>query len=224
MSTHRALLEVRERTADQLGSRNVRRLRAQGLVPGVLYGKGHARAFVVDERALRTALTGDSGLHAIVDVVVQGQTTPHHAVLKEYQRHPIRGTVTHVDFLEVRLDQPIQATVQLQLVGESPGAKMGGVVQAGAREIRIEALPMAIPEHLEVSIEGLELGGAVRLEDVVAIEGVTFLDDPTTLLATCVSPRGLDEDEAEEGAEVDGEAPEGDEPAADASDDSAAEE
>lgn len=214
---------MRERGADQLGSRNVRRLRAEGLVPGVLYGKGQARPFVVGERELRAALTGDSGLHAIVDVVLEGQKTPHHAVLKEYQRHPIRGTVTHVDFLEVRLDQPIQATVQLQLVGESPGAKMGGVVQAGARELRIEALPMAIPEHVEVSIEGLELGGAVRLEDVVAIEGVTFLDDPTTLLATCVSPRGLEEGEEEEGVEGEGEVDEGGESDADSSDDADAE-
>ena len=106
MSSDRVTLEVSERGADQVGSRRVRRLRKEGLVPGVLYGKGHARAIVVRERELRTALTGPSGLHAIVDVVIEGQTTPHHAVLKDFQRHPIRGTLTHVDFHEVRLDRP----------------------------------------------------------------------------------------------------------------------
>jgi len=139
MSSDRVTLEVTERAADQLGSRRVRRLRKEGMVPGVLYGNGHARAIVVAERELRAALTGRSGLHAIVDVVIEGQTTPHHAVLKEYQRHPIRGTVTHVDFHEVRLDRPIQATVSVQLVGESPGAKQGGVVQQVTREVRVEA-------------------------------------------------------------------------------------
>jgi large subunit ribosomal protein L25 len=129
MSSDRVTLEVTARDSDQVGSRRVRRLRKEGLVPGVLYGKGHARAILVKERELRTALTTSSGLHAIVDVVIQGQTTPHHAVLKDYQRHPIRGTLTHVDFHEVRLDRPIQATVAVQLVGDSPGAKEGGVVQ-----------------------------------------------------------------------------------------------
>src|SRR4029453_10620226 len=130
-----------EREAAQVGSRRVRRLRKEGLIPGVLYGKGHARAIVVGERELRAALTGPSGLHAIVDVLIEGQKTPHHAVLKEYQQHPIRGTLTHVDFHEVRLDQPIQASVSVQLVGESPGAKEGGVVQQVTRELRLEALP-----------------------------------------------------------------------------------
>jgi large subunit ribosomal protein L25 len=122
MSSDRVTLEVTERAAEQLGSRRVRRLRKEGMIPGVLYGKGHARAIVVGERDLRAVLTGPAGLHAIVDLVIEGQTTPHHAVLKDFQRHPIRGTVTHVDFHEVRLDRPIQATVSVHLVGESPGA------------------------------------------------------------------------------------------------------
>jgi large subunit ribosomal protein L25 len=188
----------------------------------VLYGKGHARAFVVGERELRAALTGSSGLHAILDVVIEGQKTPHHAVLKEYQQHPIRGTLTHVDFHEVRLDQPIQATVNIQLVGESPGAKQGGVVQQVTREIRVEALPTAIPEHIEVDMAPLEVGEILRVVDLPAIEGVTYLDDPETVLANCSMPRGiaeLEEAEAAEGEEGEegGEAAEG-EPGAEASD------
>jgi large subunit ribosomal protein L25 len=222
MSSERVTLQVSEREADQLGSRRVRRLRKEGLIPGVLYGKGHARAFVVGERELRAALTGSSGLHAILDVVIEGQTTPHHAVLKEYQQHPIRGTLTHVDFHEVRLDQPIQATVNIQLVGESPGAKQGGVVQQVTREIRVEALPTAIPEHIEVDMAPLEVGEILRVVDLPAFEGVTYLDDPETVLANCSMPRGIAELEAEEAAEAEegeegGEAAEG-EPGAEASD------
>jgi large subunit ribosomal protein L25 len=228
MSSDRVTLEVTERDADQLGSRRVRRLRKEGLVPGVLYGKGHARAILVGERDLRAALTGRSGLHAIVDVVIEGQTTPHHAVLKEYQRHPIRGTLTHVDFHEVRLDRPIQATVTVQLVGESPGAKQGGVVQQVTRELRVEALPTAIPEHIEGDISTLEIGETLRIADLGAIEGVAFLDDPETVLANCSIPRALTEleeaEEAEEGEEGE-EAAEGaeGEPSAESADDASSE-
>jgi large subunit ribosomal protein L25 len=221
MSTDRVTLQVAERGPDQVGSRRVRRLRTEGLVPGVLYGKGHARAILVGERELRDALTGPSGLHAIVDVVIEGQKTPHHAVLKEYQRHPIRGTLTHVDFHEVRLDQPIQASVSVQLVGESPGAKQGGVVQQVTREVRVEALPTVVPEHIEADMSSLEVGATLRVADLEAIEGVAFLDDPETVLANCSMPRGISELEEEEAAEgeegVEGEVEEGEEPTAEAS-------
>jgi large subunit ribosomal protein L25 len=204
VSGDRITLEVRERDSAELGSRNARRLRREGLIPGVLYGKGHARAIVVGERDLRVALTGASGLHAIVDVVIEGQKTPHHAVLKEYQQHPLRGTLTHVDFHEVRLDQTIQAVVVVSLIGEAPGSKVGGVVQQVSRELRVEALPGAIPEHIDADLSGLDVGDILRLEDIDAIEGVAFLDDPhETVIATCTLPRGLaeEEEEAEEGEE-----------------------
>jgi large subunit ribosomal protein L25 len=228
MSSDRVTLQVTEREADQVGSRRARRLRREGMVPGVLYGKGHSRAILVGERDLRSVLTGPSGLHAIVDVVIEGQKTPHHAVLKEYQRHPIRGTLTHVDFHEVRLDQPIQATVSVQFVGESPGAKQGGVVQQVTRELRVEALPTAVPEHIDADISALEVGDTVRLADLPAIEGVTYLDDPETVLANCSIPRGITEIEeadaalaAEAAAEAEGvEGAEG-EPEAEASDEDA---
>jgi large subunit ribosomal protein L25 len=210
----------------------VSRLRKQGFVPGVLYGKGHARAIAVDERDLRSALTGPSGLHAILDVVIDGQTTAHHAVLKDYQQHPIRGTITHVDFHEVRLDQPIQTAVVVQLVGESAGVKEGGVLQLVTRELNVEALPMEIPEHVEVDIAEMVIGDTLRLADVPLIAGVTFLDDPDeTVIATVAAPRlqaelealeeeaaaaAAEEAEAEvvEGEEVAEAAAEGEEPQA----------
>jgi large subunit ribosomal protein L25 len=199
-------LTVHARDESERGSRYARRARRDGIVPGVLYGKGHTRAIAVHERELRTALTGSSGLNAIVDVVIEGQTTPHHAVLKEYQQHPIRGTITHFDFHEVRLDQPIHAVVIVQLVGESAGVKLGGVLQQVTREINVEALPMNVPERVDADITELEIGGTLRLEDLDAVEGVTFLDDPhETVVATISAPRvaeELPEEELAEGEEV----------------------
>jgi large subunit ribosomal protein L25 len=217
VSEDRTRLEVSERGTDELGSRNAKRLRRQGLIPGVLYGKGHSRAIAVDERTLRAALTGPSGLHAIVDVVIEGQKTPHHAVLKEYEQHPIRGTITHIDLHEIRLDQPIQATVAVQLVGDSVGVRQGGVIQHVTREIQVQALPTNIPEHIDVDVSDLDVGDTIRLENLRVFEGVEYLGDPyETVIANCTVPRGLaalEEEEAAEGEELEGEAAEGEEAA-----------
>ena len=209
MSRERLVLEVKERGADERGSRTVRRLRKQGLVPGVLYGTGSSRAIMVGERDLRSALTGPGGLHAILDVVIEGQSTPHHAVLKDLQQHPVRGTVTHVDFHEVRLDRPIQTAVPVHLVGEAVGVNLGGVLTQVARELNVEALPMEVPERIEADVTELEIGGTLRLADIPTVEGVTFLDDPDeTVLANVAAPR-IEVEEPVEGEEeaVEGEAP-----------------
>ena len=219
MSGDRFKLEVRER--DERGSRNTRRLRSQGLIPGVLYGKGHSRAIVVPERVLRSAMSGPSGLHAILDVVIEGQATTHPSVLADYQQDPIRGTISHIDLHEVRLDQPINAAVVVHLVGESPGVKGGGVLSLVTRELNVEALPTNIPEHVDADLSTMEVGDVLRLEDIPPIPDVTFLDDPhETVIATVSLPRGyaeLEEAEAaaaeeaaaEEAAEGEGEPTEG---------------
>jgi large subunit ribosomal protein L25 len=216
VSGDRFKLEVRER--EERGSRHARRLRAAGVVPGVLYGNGNSRAIAIEERDLRAAVTGPSGLHAILDVVLEGQKTVHPSVLAEYQQHPIRGTITHVDLREVRLDQPIHAAVVVHLVGESPGVKGGGVLSLVTREIHVEALPGNVPEHIDADLTGMEVVDVLRLEDIPLLPDVTFLDDPhETVIATVSAPRGLVEleeeeaEEAEEGVEEgeEGEAEEG---------------
>jgi large subunit ribosomal protein L25 len=204
VSGDRLKLEVRER--EDLGSRRTRRLRSQGLVPGVLYGKDHARAIAVPERELRAAMTGPSGLHAILDVVLEGQKTVHPSILAEYQQDPIRGTISHIDLREVRLDQPIHATVVVQLVGESVGVKGGGMLSLVTREVHLEALPADVPEHIEVDVTRMEVGDVLRLSDIPTIANVTLLDDPQeTVIATVSVPRGfaeLEEAEAEAAAEA----------------------
>jgi large subunit ribosomal protein L25 len=213
VSGDRLKLEVRER--EDLGSRRTRRLRSEGLIPGVLYGNGHARAIVVPERELRTAMTGPSGLHAILDVVVEGQKTVHPSILADYQQDPIRGTISHIDLREVRLDQTIHATVAIQLIGESVGVKAGGMISLVTREIHVEALPGDVPEHIDVDVTHLEVGDVLRLADLGAIDNVALLDDPhETVIATVAVPRGfaeLEEAEAAEAAEAAAEAAEGEE-------------
>jgi len=209
MAGERMKLEVSER--EGRGSADSRRLRRGGLVPGVLYGRGKTpHAFCVPERELRRALSGDSGLHAILDVVLAGQKTAHPAVLKDYQQDVPSGRLAHIDLHEVRLDQPIQAEVSVELVGESAGVKEGGVLSQVQREIRVEALPLEIPDHLELDVSGMAIGDTLRLVDLPVQDGVSFLDDPEeTVLATVTAPTVIVEPEVEEEELEEGELPEG---------------
>ena len=218
MAGERIKLEVATREIQ--GSAASRRLRKQGLIPGVLYGRGNdPHAIVVPERDLRRALGGAGGLHTILDVVVAGADggKAHPSVLKDYQVDPVRGGVTHVDLQEVRLDRPIQAQVVVQLVGDAAGASEGGVLSQPTRELNVEALPMEIPEHIDVDVTELHIGDTMRLADMPPIAGVTFLDDPDeTVLATVTQPTRVEEPEEvlEEGEEIAGvptgeQAPEG---------------
>ena len=195
-----------------LGSAESRRLRRQGLIPGVLYGRERPVAITIGERDLRAALTGDSGANAVLDVVVDGGAT-HASVLKEYQRDPVRGAITHVDLQEVRLDQLIHATVPVHLMGEAAGTKVGGVLTQAVMEINVEALPMEVPASVDFDVSGLELGASANLGQITLPEGVTLVDDPETTLTSVTQPTRVEEPEADEAAEGETPAAEGGEAA-----------
>ena len=215
MAGERVKLLVQER--ESRGSAESRRLRKQGLIPGVLYGRGKTpHAISVPERELRRVLTGAGGLHAILDVELEGQKTTHPSILKEFQQHPVKGGIVHIDLQEVRLDQPIEARVVVELVGDEPvGVTEGGVLSQVNREVTVQALPMEIPEHLELDVSRMAIGDTLRLADLPPSEGVEYLDDPEeTVLATVTMPTRFVEPEPEEveGEELEeGELPEGEE-------------
>jgi large subunit ribosomal protein L25 len=177
------------------------------MIPGILYGRESPVAIAIGEREFRAALTGPGGTHAVLDVEVDGGSS-HSAILKDYQRDKIRGTITHIDLQEVRLDVAIQAVVQITLVGEAAGAREGGVLTQVTAQVNVEALPLEVPQHLEADVSALGVGDTLRLSDIEAPAGVTFLDDPeTTVLASVqITREETEEEEGEEAAE--GEEPE----------------
>jgi large subunit ribosomal protein L25 len=188
MAGERTKLTVSERTL--LGSPETRRLRKQGFVPGVLYGRGEPISICVEERELRRALTGAGGLHSILDVQIDGKGTSHASILKDYQVDKVRGFVTHVDLQEVHLDRPINATVSVHLIGgdEAPGVREGGVLSQPLREISVEALPLEVPEHIDLDVSHMEVGATLRIADISVGGNVTLLDDPETVVATVTAP------------------------------------
>src|SRR5436190_17450508 len=201
MAGERVKLQVRER--EHRGSADARRLRREGFIPGVLYGSGkQPHAICVPARELRRVLTGEGGLHAILDVVLEGQKTTHASILKDYQQDPIRGHISHIDLQEVRLDQPIQAAVSIVLVGEPAGVKEGGVLSQPTIEVNVEALPMEIPQTLEFDVSYMHIGDTARLSELQVPEGVTLLDDPEEIaIATVTQPTRVEEPEVEEEGE-----------------------
>lgn len=187
-------LEVARREPD--GSRAARRLRREGLVPGVVYGAGDDPvAFQVEGRVLRQALAHAG---AVLDLSIDGAAaTP--VVVKELARHPVSGDTLHVDLLRVRLDQAIQATVILELVGsdDAPGVKEGGVLELVTREVTVEALPTNIPDAIDHDVSTMEIGDTLMLEAIVPPANVTVIGDPETVVATITPPRLQAEAEVE---------------------------
>ncbi len=191
-------LDIRRR--EPQSSRRTRRLRRDGRVPGVLYGRGlEAIPFEADERELRHALQAAG---AVLELRMDGGDSEP-AVLKDAQRHPVRGEVVHVDLLRVDLNKPIQQPVPIHLTGQedAPGVKEGGVLEHIGREVNVEALPAVIPEYLELDVSAMNINDTLTLAAISAPDGVTLLDDPEeTVIATLTPPR-LQLEEEEEGIE-----------------------
>jgi large subunit ribosomal protein L25 len=204
MASDRATLTVNAR--DQFGSRASRRLRREGLVPGVVYGHGgDARPFQVPERQLRHLLAEGQTL---IDLEIDGSKAVP-VVIKEQQNHPVRDQIIHLDCLEVRLDEEIQSEVPIELEGadQAPGVREGGVLEHVTREVTVEALPTEIPERLTVDVSEMDIGDTISLATVTAPSGTKFMvDDPEEItIATLSPPRVEEEPEVEEETELVGE-------------------
>ena len=217
MAKDRATLKVSQR--ETFGSRATRRLRRDGLVPGIVYGQGgEARPFQVSARELRVLLSEG---HTLLDLELDGSTAVP-VVIKEQQHHPVRGDVLHLDFLEVRLDEEIEAEVPIELEGtdQAPGVREGGVLEHVTREITVEALPTAIPERITVDVSEMEINDTINLASVGVPSGVKLMaEEPEEITIATLSPPRVEEEpepEVEEEAELVGEgeeAPEGEEAA-----------
>jgi large subunit ribosomal protein L25 len=206
MADARTTLNVDPRA--DFGSRSARRMRREGIVPGVVYSGGsEATAFQVAEREVRNVIAEGA---ALFDLSVDGgKARP--VVIKEQQLHPVRGTLRHIDLQEVKLDEAIQADVTIELDGadDAPGVKNGGVLDHVTREITVEALPTAIPDKISVDISTMEINDTLQLSAIEPPSGVTFVveEDEEITIATLSPPR-VEEvaPEVEEETELVGEA------------------
>jgi large subunit ribosomal protein L25 len=212
MASKRSTLKAAPRA--DFGSRASRRMRRDGVVPGVVYSGGsEATPFQVVERDVRNVLSEGS---ALFDLEIDGSKAVP-VVIKDEQHHPVRGSIQHLDLMQVKLDEAIQAEVVLELEGVevAPGVKGGGVLEHVTREITIEALPTQIPDNIVVDVSAMEINDTLQLSTVTPPEGVKFVaDDPEEITIVTLSPPRVEEvePEVEEETELIGEG-EGDEAA-----------
>lgn len=180
-------------TGRKRGTRPSRRLRRAGKVPAVVYGLGaDPLAVTVDWPALRTALTTDAGLNALITLQIDG--AEHLSVIKELQRHPVRRDVLHVDFMRVRADQSIEVEVPLVLVGEAlEVTRADGMVDQTLYTLAISVKPTAVPDEIHIDISELRLGESLKVSDVVLPEGATTSVDPDEAICSALITRSTRE-------------------------------
>jgi large subunit ribosomal protein L25 len=173
-----AEIQLIAETGREPGSRSSKRLRREGKIPAVVYGHGaDPVSIAVDARELRHALNTEAGVNALVNLSIDGASQL--TMARVLQRHPVRNTVTHVDFQVVRRDEVMAADVSFTLVGEAKEVTNNdGVVEQALFALTIHATPANIPSHIEVDISELTIGDAVRVGDLKLPSGVTTEVDP----------------------------------------------
>lgn len=193
---------------DEKGTSAARKFRREGFTPGVVYGRGKPVSnIIVSTKDLGLLLRRHGASHAI-DLTIEGQVKDSDAavLVKELQRDPITREIESVDLQWVSLTEAVHLAVPVQLVGEAPGAKIGGgALEQIMFEIQIACLPNDIPEAILVDISGLELGGTIHVSDLTPPASVTFLADDTEGVVTIAKPITAEDLETrlevEEGAE-----------------------
>ena len=201
MAKQKHVLNVVTRTG--LGKGAVKRLRAEGNVPAVIYGHGgpaktlyfSAAEWEVLQKFELNLLSLKEGDNEML------------ALIKEVQNDFIRGKVKHVDFLEVNRNEKIRASVSVHPGHDAPaGASQGGMLEQDIHELEVECLPDALPEHLEINVSALELGAALHVSEIPMPEGVRILNDPELVVFHVVDPSKIEEEEAAAPEAAEGEA------------------
>jgi large subunit ribosomal protein L25 len=188
------------------GSAPSRRLRGEGRVPGVVYGRGgDPITLSVDRRELRHALAGPAGVNALITLQVEGRKEL--TLIKELQRHPVRRTVTHIDFIRVDVHEAVTVEVPIHLEGEARAVlQRDGLVDPALNHITITATPDHIPDAIVVDVSGMQIGDVIRVRDLVLpANATTPLDLDTPVVTAEFTGAGL----AAEGEEAEGEPAEG---------------
>ena len=188
--------------------KQTKRLRASGIVPGVLFGKVAGSTAVQLEAKALDQIYRQAGRTSVVKISV-GEGSATSAVIKSLQRHPLTGRALHVDFFALDLTHEMTVDVPLSFVGEAPGIEAtGGFLLTSLDHLRIKALPSDMPREIVVDLTPLvDLEAAIHVSDLPVADNVTVLTDPDEMVARVMPPRVEEEPEpvVAEGEELEGE-------------------
>ena len=171
------------------GSAASRRLRSDDKIPGVLYGHGMAPVSLsVARRDLRSALSGPAGVNTIIDLNVGGATYP--TIVKELQRHPVRRTISHIDFQQISMTEEIVVSVPIKLTGTAKAVVAdGGLVDAAVDSIDVRTTPASMPNEIVIDITNMTVNDVIHLRDITLPAGVTAVGDPDLVVVTVLTTR-----------------------------------
>jgi len=179
------VMKVQPRAAG--GKTEARRLRRSGLVPAVAYGKGlPSTAIAVPPKDVSALLKSERGQNTVVQLDMEGKNFL--AMIKEFTLHPLKRELQHVDFVEVKLDRPVDVEVPLIPLGKAAGVAAGGVLRLVYRKVPVRCLPDRIPVKIETDVSHLELGEHVSTQELKLPEGVTVRLPPEQTLVAVVAP------------------------------------
>ncbi|MBI3919777.1 MAG: 50S ribosomal protein L25 [Armatimonadetes bacterium] len=179
-------------TRHERGSRACGRLRRQGRIPAVVYGKEQEpTALSINARELREILAHHHGSHAVIDLAIQqnGDSRTDTVLIQEVQRDPVTHYALAVDFLHVSTTEKMATSVSIILSGDAKGVKEGGVLEHHLHEVEIECLPDDLPGELVVEMAPFEIGNSIHVRDIACPSGVTILADSEDVIAHINAPR-----------------------------------
>ncbi len=203
------MVELKASSRSQVGKKGAKQCRRSGLVPGILYGRSQQAAPVaVDPKDLSRAMHTHAGSNVIIKLLLDNKAEDAATVVvKDLQVDTLKGTMTHVDFCHISLDEVIRTSVPFKIVGDAPGVKQGGILEHTLWELDIETLPLNIPDAIEINVSQLEMGDSLTVADLMIPEGIEVLTDPEIAVVSIVAPRVEPTVEAV-AAPVEGEEPE----------------
>jgi large subunit ribosomal protein L25 len=202
-----AEISIVAKSRDAGGKNAARRIRREGLVPGIVYGgKGGNVPVAVDPKALQKVLRSEAGRNTILKLEIGG-TGATNAILKSWQVDPVKEEFLHADFYRIAMDVAIRVTVPIATKGEARGVKVdGGILEAVLREIEVECLPGDIPERIEIDVTDLGINDALRVADLPAVARVKILEPPDQVVVHVVSVKEEEAPAAAAPAPAEGEA------------------
>jgi len=166
-------------------------MRRAGKIPAVLYGQGECLLLTVNPEELVKILKSHAGSTALISLTVNGAQSKQDrtALLRDYQIDPVTGAVLHADLFEISMSKPIRVKVPIKVTGGIPaGVKEGGVLHHNMRDVHVECLPAALPDHIEVDASALTIGSGINVKEIGAREGVRFLDDADQMVVSVAAP------------------------------------
>jgi large subunit ribosomal protein L25 len=185
-------IKLAAKPREAIGSKSVKRLRAEGKIPGVVYGRafGDAVAIIIESKDLRAALS--HGAHSVINLEIEGRG-PTPVLLHDRQLDPVSKRLLHVDLHAVNLNEEVETTVRVVAIGTATGVKNGGILDIVMREITVAALPGSIPDHIDVDVRDLDITDAIHVRELPPIEGVRYVEEPDDVVIAVLPPSKVEE-------------------------------